>query len=69
MAVDQQPARFGRVAAESQDGFDIGFLRQQNVSGPARSHRESAASRESADRKPGRLPGLAIPGRGSTEYG
>ena len=31
MAVDEQAARFGRVAAKSQDRFDVPFLRQQNV--------------------------------------
>ena len=67
MAVDKQAAGFCGVAAEGQDRFDICFLGQTECLDLARSHRESAASRESVDHRPGKLPDPAIRGRGSTE--
>jgi hypothetical protein len=31
MSVNEQAASFGRLVAKCQNGFDVGFLRQQNV--------------------------------------
>jgi len=31
MSVNEQAASFGRLMAKCQNGFDVGFLRQQNV--------------------------------------
>ena len=69
MAVNEQAACFGRVAAKSQNGFDVASLRQQNVW--VRLDRimkaESCAKVRVVCLECCRAP--ATRGQGSTEYG
>ena len=65
MAVNEQASCLGRVAAESQNGFDVSFLRQQNVWIRLDRIVKAQGSRESVDRTPGTPPGPAIQGQGS----